>query len=55
MLNPLNPFIQNIFTNVDFDFIKKNEIIISPLEIMDEDNFYTTGSFQYYNKPLIFE
>ena len=53
MLNPYNPFIQNIFTNVDFDFIKKNEIKIYPIEIMDSDNFFTIDSFHYYKNILI--
>ena len=51
--NPYEPFIENIFTNLDFDFIKKNEILISPLEIKDDDYFFTTGSFKYYINNLL--
>ena len=50
---PYESFVENIFTNLEFDYAKKTEIGIYPIEMMDDANIYSVGSFQYYNDTYI--
>ena len=51
MANKTHPFIsyiENIFTNIDFDYVKKTEMGLYPVEIMDDTNSFVSNSFQSF-------
>ena len=45
---PFVSVIKNILNNIDFDYIKKTEIKMTPQEVMDDDQTLSVGTFNYF-------
>ena len=48
-IHPFQSYIENFFTNIDFDFAKKTEIVLYPKEIMDDSSTFNGNSYDYFN------
>ena len=45
---PFDAYIENMFSNIDYDFVKRTEMGIYPQEIMEDSNFISAGSYQHF-------
>ena len=50
---PYQSFPENTLNIVDPEFVKRTEMRISPLEIMDDDDAFSLGSFKYYKNNIV--
>ena len=46
--HPFVSYVENIFTNIDFDYVKKTEIGLYPVEILDNKNRFFSNSFESF-------
>ena len=50
---PYKSFIENTMNTIDPEYVKRTEMRIEPLEIMDDDDAFSLGSFKYYKNNLV--
>ena len=50
--SPYKIYVENIYNSIDFEYSKRTEMRIDPLELMDNANIFSAG-FKYFNNKSI--